>query len=170
MQCRAVQKHLQNQSSGRKDPTVNPRGLRATASWADRSIRCQADARRYFATSLKFLTIPAAAQPEKDTEHGNARILDASAFEAGVHFGHNTRRWNLRWSRTSLVYGTRCISLISSRRCPCCSGLSCGTRGYCSRRARAVCWHQAPGERDRFQKPQGAAASTTSTTAGSAVC
>ena len=92
-------------------------------------------------------------------------------LEAGVHFGHQTRRWNPKMRR--FIHGERggiyIIDLLQTERLldP---GAGVRRRGRPPRRHRAVRRHQEAGPRRHQGRRRGAPACPTSTTAGSAGC
>ena len=92
-------------------------------------------------------------------------------LEAGVHFGHSTRRWNPKMA--PYLFGVRNgIHIIDlEQTVPLLhQGLEAVRDVVAGGGRRAVRRHQAPGAASRSPTPPSAAASITSTTAGSAAC
>ena len=88
-------------------------------------------------------------------------------LEAGVHFGHHTRRWNPKMkpylfgvrNGVHIIDLTKTVPLLEQ-------ALRAGARRRRQRRPRAVRRHQGRRLRSASPTPPSAAASTTSITAG----
>ena len=93
-------------------------------------------------------------------------------LEAGVHFGHHTRRWNPRMA--PYIFGVRNqVHIIDLQQTvPMLDRALQGTVRDIDGRRVAACCSSAPSGRRRntWLKAPGAAASITSTIAGSAAC
>jgi len=92
-------------------------------------------------------------------------------IQAGVHFGHNTRRWNPKMA--PFLFGARDnIHIIDLQQSVpmLYRAMQVVSAGGCRWRARVVRRHQASGGGGRSPKRPGTRPSTTSTPAGSAAC
>ena len=92
-------------------------------------------------------------------------------LEAGVHFGHQTRRWNPLMA--PYIFGTR-NGVAHPRPDPDGADLAPLADGAARRASQAAvaCCSSAPSvrRRSRWPRPPSVAASTSSTIAGSAAC
>ena len=108
---------------------------------------------------------------QQPQERALAAVSMRELLEAGVHFGHQTRRWNPKMKR--YIYGARngiYIMDLHQTIEPVRRGGRTSSRSGGERRARALRRHQEAGAGPRSGSPRSAAGSSTSTSGGWAAC
>ena len=134
-----------------------PRGL------SEQALRCRCSVLQ--AADLH----PAAAQPETRNYYGDTNSSMRQLLEAGVHFGHHTRRWNPKMA--PYIFGVRNgIHIIDLEQTDRCCTRACRRSGTSSPAAVAFFWSA----KRQAQEPVADAAKRCGqyyvNTAGSAAC
>jgi len=88
--------------------------LRISAgSWLSQAVRWQPGRNRY---GLRLVLLTASGGPTGELNDGATRIFPSSLLEAGVHFGHQSHRWNPKCRITFSVPHTSHHTILAADR------------------------------------------------------